>query len=110
MGPRIRKYTEEACGTYRERSSARILSRLLHGGLLITFSAMRGRALRRHHEQRMKRRVAHYYSGYAAGNPRGTGRLAHTRVPCSCWMCGNPRRWRRDLTLQEIRELMRAAV
>lgn len=21
------------------------------------------------------------------------GRLARTPTPCSCWMCGNPRRW-----------------
>jgi hypothetical protein len=73
------------------------------GGLPVKFSAMRTRAFRRHHDERIKRRVARYYSGYAAGDPRATGRLAHTRTPCSCWMCGNPRRWRHEPTLQEIR-------
>jgi hypothetical protein len=71
---------------------------------------MRTRAFRRHHEDRIKRRVAQYYGEYAAGNPHAIGRLAHTRAPCSCWMCGNPRRWRRELTFQEIREGLQAAI
>jgi hypothetical protein len=75
-----------------------------------TFSAMRTRAFRRHHEERIKRRVAYYYGRYAAGNPPHIGRIAHTRTPCSCWMCGNPRRWLREPTLQEIREESVAAV
>ena len=83
------------------KSSAASFKRLLDGGLLIKFSAMRTRAIRRHHEERIKRRVAHYYSGYAADDPHATGRLAHTRTPC--WMCGNPRRLRNEPTVQEIR-------
>jgi hypothetical protein len=27
------------------------------------------------------------------------GRLAKTPVPCSCWMCGNPRRYLKEVTL-----------
>ena len=64
---------------------------------------MKSRALRRHHEERMKQRVGGYYGGNARGLPRAVGKLAHTRTPCSCWMCGNPRRRLAELTLQERR-------
>ena len=49
------------------------------------------RAERRWQLDRIKRRVARYYGGYAAGDPRRIGKLAQTRTPCSCEMCGNPR-------------------
>jgi len=26
---------------------------------------------------------------------------------CSCWMCGNPRRWQSELTMQERRQARR---
>jgi len=29
-----------------------------------------------------------------------------TKVPCSCWMCGNPRKWWHDIPLQETRQLL----
>ena len=64
---------------------------------------MRSRAYRRHHAERVKQRVTRYYSGYARGNARHIGRLARTRTPCSCWMCGNPRRYFDEPTLQERR-------
>lgn len=64
---------------------------------------MRSRAVRRHHEKRVKTRVASYYGGYAAHDPRALGRLAHSRAPCSCFMCGNPRRYLGERTLQEWR-------
>lgn len=64
---------------------------------------MPGRAFRRHHEQRVKRRVAGYYGGYARDNPRYIGKFAHARQLCSCWMCGNPRRRLGERTLQERR-------
>jgi hypothetical protein len=39
------------------------------------------------------------------------GRYAHTRTPCSCWMCRSPRKvyknGRQSQTLQEIRQYMR---
>jgi hypothetical protein len=62
---------------------------------------MRSRALRRHHEQRMKARVRTYYGGRVAGDPRRLGRIAHTRRECSCSMCGNPRRYFGLRTVQE---------
>ncbi len=69
--------------------------------------SMSSRSLRRHHEHRVKRRVAAYYGGYARHNPRHLGRIAHARQLCSCWMCGNPRRWLGESTLQERRAVDR---
>jgi hypothetical protein len=64
---------------------------------------MRSRAFRRHHEYRIKQRVRRYYGGYAADLPRHLGRIAHARQLCSCAMCGNPRRYFGEPTLQERR-------
>lgn len=63
---------------------------------------MRGRAVRRHHEHRLKVKVRDYYAAYARRNARALGKLAQTRAPCSCAMCGNPRRWG-ELSLAERR-------
>lgn len=62
---------------------------------------MPSRDLRRHHEARLKRRVAHYYGGNAGSSARKLGRALQTRTPCSCWMCGNPRRHHLEKTMQE---------
>lgn len=59
------------------------------------------RALRRHHMERMKQKATRLYGGYAAGRPKSIGRLANTRVPCSCYMCGNPRKHFLEITKQE---------
>ena len=64
------------------------------------------RAYRRHQLARVKRRVREYYGGVHRDEPRRLGWLAHTRTPCSCWMCGNRRRYWRELTLQEQRALL----
>lgn len=64
---------------------------------------MRSRGIRRHHEGRVKSRVKSYYDGHAAGNPRSVGRIAHTRRMCSCRLCGNPRKYFRQATIQEMR-------
>jgi hypothetical protein len=53
----------------------------------------------------MKSRVRYYYNGWGAKSPRNTGLVAHSRTPCSCFMCGNPRRWWREVSLQERRLL-----
>jgi hypothetical protein len=62
---------------------------------------MRSRAERRHHEARIKRRVRSYYYGRAADDPRRLGRVAHARRLCSCALCGNPRRYFGEITVQE---------
>ncbi|MBR3583584.1 MAG: hypothetical protein IKO01_09130 [Kiritimatiellae bacterium] len=45
------------------------------------------------------------YGDLLAEDPAAIGRRARTRVPCSCWMCGNPRRFGGSdrLTMQERR-------
>lgn len=57
-------------------------------------------AQRRHHEARLKRKVRSYYGGH--NDPRRLGIYARTRTPCSCYMCGNPRRLG-ELPMQELR-------
>jgi hypothetical protein len=69
---------------------------------------VRSKTFRRHHEQRVKRRVRSYYGGYAAELPRHLGRIAHSRQLCSCWMCGNPRRNLGERTIQERRAALGA--
>lgn len=64
---------------------------------------MRSRSVRRHPERRFKIRTREYNGGYARHDPRASGELAHCRTPCSCWMCGNPRRHLGSLTIQEQR-------
>ena len=62
------------------------------------------RALRRHHTARLKHKRRHDL--HFAGMPLGM----HVQTParCSCWMCGNPRRFNgnsRDAkTMQELRQ------
>lgn len=69
------------------------------------------RAQRRHHRDRLickrvKQRpswffdLAHY-PDHERLNARQRGRLANTPTPCSCWMCGNPRRHLNQRTLAE---------
>ena len=70
--------------------------------------AVRMRAVRRHHEQRVKCRVRRYYRGYAAQDPRHLGKIAHAPQLCSCFMCGNPRRYFGEPTLQERRAVRQA--
>lgn len=36
--------------------------------------------------------------------PKFIGRLATTHKPCSCYMCGNPRKYFKQDTIQELRE------
>jgi len=65
------------------------------------------RALRRHHRERIKRkrlrqfhimfedRIANLYS-------KEIIKMLNTAVPCSCWMCGNPRKYWKEKSRQEI--------
>lgn len=63
---------------------------------------MRGKAIRRHHYQRLKRRRKRYWSGPIGSNPtvryawtedQRLGFLATTPQNCSCRGCGNQRKW-----------------
>jgi hypothetical protein len=65
------------------------------------------RALRRHHAQRRKawvrRALRHYFMERRALPARRVGMYSKTPKICSCFMCGNPRRFRGELTIQERR-------
>lgn len=63
-----------------------------------------GRALRRHHDQRMKaryRRKERLHPYWRNDDAKAAGLYANHGCNCSCWMCGNPRRHLNELTMQE---------
>lgn len=51
------------------------------------------RAIRRHHAARLKKARRFHFGRDFRHDPHGLGLLLHTPTPCSCWMCGNPRRY-----------------
>lgn len=75
------------------------------------------RSVRRHHMERLKKKVVRYYDGWAQGtlyphalgmrgkdgyrNRRVLGLLANTRQLCSEYCCGNPRKYFGECTRQE---------
>ena len=75
------------------------------------------RALRRHHLARLKKaRRSDFFMTFRAESPaldkRCLGIHVRTPAPCSCWMCGNPRRHFGQITHQEkaAREAWRGAL
>ena len=58
------------------------------------------RGIRKQHYERMKRKAKRVYPWC-----RQPERYANNLKPCSCFMCGNPRRFWRELTYQERRLL-----
>jgi hypothetical protein len=69
---------------------------------------MRGLAYRRHQRQRATYRALRYLRWIFSSDPewittRQVARYAGDRVPCSCAMCGNPRRYWGEVTAQEMR-------
>ncbi len=65
---------------------------------------IRDRQWRRWMLERKKKRAAHYWY-MSDGDPRRIGMAARTPMSCSCYMCGNPRKYRGGLTMQERRAL-----
>ncbi len=69
------------------------------------------KALRRHHRARLKNKRRNYNSNLTCeGLNLGRAiRLVNTATPCSCWMCGNPRKHlgnrKSAKTLQELSDL-----
>jgi hypothetical protein len=59
------------------------------------------RAVRRHHRARLLVRRRHHFGCILT--IKEAAQAVTTPTPCSCWMCGNPRRHLGQLTLQEIR-------
>lgn len=70
----------------------------------------KSRAERRHHHNRMLDRVKafhwlkkKFWHGSEEERELYMKKIAETRHPCSCYMCGNPRRMFKDKTIQEKR-------
>lgn len=61
---------------------------------------MKKRALRRHHYNRLKRKVKKSFLGILENDILGF--VANTPHCCSCTMCGNPRKHFKFKTKQEI--------
>ena len=61
------------------------------------------RAQRRHHRQRRLHKIKYYFvcSPGDANNRSHVVRRLNAVKPCSCVMCGNPRRYFNELTIQE---------
>ena len=65
---------------------------------------MRGLAFRRYQQKRIKARVRRFLRWFYQPewvSAKVIGLRAITRVPCSCWLCGNPRRYFGNVTRQE---------
>jgi hypothetical protein len=70
----------------------------------------KSRADRRHHHERMLDRVKgfhwlkqKFWNGSEEEREKHLRKMAETRHPCSCHMCGNPRRMFKEKTMQEKR-------
>lgn len=70
----------------------------------------KNRAERRHNHNRMIDRVkgfhwlkAKFWHGSESERDKHLRKMAETRQPCSCHMCGNPRKHWKDETMQEKR-------
>jgi len=71
---------------------------------------MHGLACLRHQQRRAKARARRFLRMLFAHSPRWitprvVSRRATDRTPCSCWMCGNPRRYTGEVTRQETANL-----
>ena len=65
----------------------------------------RKRSVRRHHKQRMKDEIKDKYLNnwqYKDVDERTLGIESDTQKRCSCWMCGNPRKYFGDIDRNEI--------
>lgn len=62
------------------------------------------RAIRRHHQARLKKaRAVHDRMDHIGSEhyPRALGKYVQTPARCSCWMCGNPRKYFHERTKAE---------
>lgn len=66
-------------------------------------------AIRRHHHARLKHKRAGHFGGNASESRRKLGMVVATATPCSCPMCGNPRKYWGERTMQERRLFARMA-
>jgi hypothetical protein len=71
-------------------------SGLSHIQLLKLRCEMAGTARRRADRARLKHKRRDWWAGKPKKTDVQIGRLIDTPTPCSCWMCGNPRRHQKD--------------
>jgi len=64
---------------------------------------MKNRAVRRHHNERLRAKRSKYNTVALDATEKRVGKALHTACACSCWMCGNPRRHFGERTVQEKR-------
>jgi len=65
----------------------------------------KSRAIRRHHVARLKQSRRFYHGQDMSQLPRQLGKVVATAAVCSCWMCGNPRRFDGEVSIQEQRSM-----
>ena len=65
----------------------------------------RSRAQRRYQHAIVKRNRRNYMRIREIVTPRNLGITVHTPKLCSCVMCGNPRKWLKEFTLDEKKHL-----
>lgn len=68
------------------------------------------RAIRRHHAQRLQKARRFYHARDYQKAPRKWHKVVDTPTQCSCWMCGNPRKYFKEKTVQERRQEQMAAI
>lgn len=61
--------------------------------------------MRRHHTQRLKKKRSTYKGGHAGSTPRMLGIYLHNPCTCSCWMCGNERKYFKKRTVKELSDI-----
>lgn len=61
------------------------------------------RSVRRHHAGRLKKSRHHHWGRDISSEAKRLGQVVDTPTPCSCYMCGNPRKYFNEKTVQECR-------
>jgi hypothetical protein len=69
---------------------------------------MSGTANRRSDRAKLKRKRSYWHWGRRLTDAAEQGKVIDTPTPCSCWMCGNPRRYFGERRIGERRWLQDA--
>lgn len=69
---------------------------------------LKSRAQRRHENARVRLSRRVQCRRDLSGDARSWGKAVATPAACSCWMCGNPRKYFGRRTIQELRALQAA--
>lgn len=70
------------------------------------------RAQRRAHRERLKRKRKNYWAlGFDLPvNQKFLAKMVNTPKPCSCYMCGNPRKFWKEKSLDERRHCLHSEI